>query len=110
MHVCVYAGQPNNPLLKVSNNCKPNATVSWRLDGTDPVCGPVSYNVTISPSDGVMATRITDTSYHFTGLNTGITYSVAVNGANMAGVGAYTTIPVRTAGKFIYTFTVTVTS
>jgi len=50
------------------------------------VCGPVSYNVTISPSDGVMM-RITNIFYNFTGLTPGTSYTVTVAGINMAGVG-----------------------
>ena len=52
-----------------------------------PLCGPVSYDVTISPSDGVMMMRITDTSYNFTGLTTNNSYTVTVAGRNDAGVG-----------------------
>jgi len=62
-------------------------TISWDPFTSDPVCGPVSYDVTISPSDGVMMMKITDTSYNFTGLQFDTNYTVTVAGRNSAGVG-----------------------
>ena len=59
--------------------------MSWDPATSDLVCGPVSYDVTISPS-GVMM-RITDTSYNFTGLTPDTSYTVTVAGRNNAGVG-----------------------
>ena len=64
-----------------------NAIVSWDPSTSDPVCGPVSYNVKISPSDGVVVMIINDTSYNFTTLTPGTNYTVTVAGNNMAGVG-----------------------
>jgi len=61
--------------------------ISWDPVSSDPVCGPVSYNVTISPSDGVVMMRITDTFYNFTGLTLDNNYTVTVAGRNDAGVG-----------------------
>ena len=58
--------------------------VSW---DPVPVCGPVLYDVTISPSDGVVMMRITDTSYNFTGLTPDNSYTVTVAGRNDAGMG-----------------------
>jgi len=66
---------------------KSSAAVTWSPSSGDPVCGPVSYNVTISPSDGVMMVRITNTFYNFTGLTPGTNYTVTVAGINMAGIG-----------------------
>jgi len=43
--------------------------------------------VTISPSDGVMMMRITDTSYNITGLTPDNNYTVTVAGRNSAGIG-----------------------
>ena len=60
---------------------------SWEPITGRPVCGPVSYDVTISPSDGVMMMRITDTSYNFTGLTPNNTYTVTVAGTSDIGVG-----------------------
>jgi len=60
---------------------------SWDPVSSDPVCGPVSYNVTISPSDGVMMMRVTNTSYNITGLRPDNSYIVTVAGRNDAGLG-----------------------
>jgi len=75
--------------------CSRYFTVSWSPPGSDPVCGPVSYDVTISPSDGRMM-RITNTFYNFTGLRPGTSYTVTVAGINMAGVGESNMITVNT--------------
>ena len=65
-----------------------NAIVSWDPSTSDSVCGPVSYNVTILSSDGVLVVMIiNDTSYNFTALTPGTNYTVTVAGNNMAGVG-----------------------
>ena len=64
-----------------------NAIVSWDPSTSDPVCGPITYNVIISPSDGVVVMIINDTSYNFTALTPGTNYTVTVAGNNMAGVG-----------------------
>ena len=45
------------------------------------------YDVTISPTDGVMTTRVNDTSYNFAGLQPAANYIVTVSGSNNAGVG-----------------------
>ena len=67
--------------------CLTDITISWAPVSSDLVCGPVSYNVTISPSDGMMTMRITDTSYNFTGLTSDNNYTVTVAGRNRAGIG-----------------------
>ena len=64
-----------------------NVTVSWDPSTSDPVCGPLSYNVMISPSDRVTVMIITDTTYNFTTLTPGTTYTVTVAANNMAGDG-----------------------
>ena len=64
-----------------------NVIVSWDPSTSDPVCGPLSYNVMISPSDGVTVMIITDTTYNFTTLTPGTDYTVTVAANNMAGVG-----------------------
>ena len=60
-------------------------TVSWTPSSDDPVCEPISYNVTISPSDGVMIMSIDDTYYNITGLIPATSYNITVVGSNMAG-------------------------
>ena len=52
------------------------------------MCGPISYNVIISPSDGMMIMSINDTSYNFTRLMPGTNYTVTVAAGNMAGFGS----------------------
>ena len=64
-----------------------SAVVSWAPSSGDPVCGPISYDVTISPSDGVMTMILNDTSYNFTALTPGTNYTVTVAAINTAGVG-----------------------
>ena len=65
------------------------------------MCGPVSYDVTISPSDGVEMMRITNTSCNFTGLTPDNSYTVTVAGRNDAGVGESTDMIVLIAGKLV---------
>ena len=60
-------------------------TVSWTPSSGDPVCGPISYDVTISPSDGVMIMSINDTYYDITGLILATSYNITVISSNMAG-------------------------
>jgi len=67
--------------------CLSDFTVSWNPVTSDPVCGPVSCDVTISPSNGVMMMRITDTSYNITALTPDTSYTVTVAGRNSAGGG-----------------------
>ena len=87
----VYCVGPPSPLNAIRNNkiicLSSSTTLSWDPFTSDPVCGPVSYDVTISPSDGVMMMRITNTSYNFTGLQFGTNYTVTVAGRNNAGAG-----------------------
>ena len=66
--------------------------VSWTPSSGDPVCGPISYNVTISPSDGVTIMSINDTSYNFTTLSLGTNCIVTVIGINMAGAEEASTV------------------
>ena len=60
--------------------------LSWSVISDLTACGQISYNVTISPSDG-MIMMITDTSYNFTGLLPGIIYTVSIEPSNIAGSG-----------------------
>ena len=82
--MCTPVGPPPAVVnIKSSEICLVNfVAASW-----DPLCGPVSYDVTISPSDGVVMMRITDTSYNFTGLTPDNSYTITVAGRNDAGVG-----------------------
>ena len=67
-------------------------TTSWDPVTVDSVCGPVSYDVTILPSDGVTMTRVNDTSYNFTGMTLATSYTVTVTGRNYAGTGKPSTL------------------
>ena len=60
-------------------------------------CGPISYNVTMSSSDGMIMILTTDTSYNFTGLTPGTDYTVSIEPSNMAGSGQAYTQTIRTA-------------
>ena len=73
--------------------------ISWDPVTSDPVCGPVSYDVTISPFDGVVMMKINDTSYNFTGLTPDNSYTVTVAGRNDAGVGEVLPINIITTGS-----------
>jgi len=75
--------------------------VSWDPVTSDLVCGPVSYDVTISPFDGALIMRITDTSNKFTGLTPDNSYTVTVTGRNNAGVGRSFSSIVSVEGDFI---------
>ena len=92
--VCVLGGisfctGPPSPITSITatdTSClTTSVVVSWTPSSGDPVCGPISYNVMISPSDGVMIMSINDTSYNFTALTPGTNYTVSVAAVNMAG-------------------------
>ena len=100
-----YTGPPATLTDVIAANiCLTDFTASWDPVISDPVCGPVSYDVTISPSDGVMMMRITDTSYNFTGLIPDNSYTVTVAGINNAGVGRSSETTVRTLQNSKLTF------
>jgi len=88
--VCTYVGPPSSvSSITVGETClKTSTIISWTPFSSNPVCGPVSYDVTISSSDGVMTMmNITNTFYNFTGLTPGTNYTVTVAGINEAGAG-----------------------
>ena len=82
----MYIGKPSTGNLTFTEVCVSDAAISWDPVTSDPVCGPVSYDVTISPSDGVVMMRLTDTSYNFTRLTPDNSYAVTVAVGNDAGV------------------------
>jgi len=86
IHHVVGPPSPVSSIITTASGCL-STIVSWNPFISDPVCGPVSYDVTISSSDGVVMMRITDTSYNFTGLIPDNSYTVTVAGRNIAGVG-----------------------
>ena len=86
-HVCV-AGPPfPNGMITVVDLCLVDFALSWNPFSSNPVCGSVSYDVMILPSDGVMMMRITDTSYNFTRVLPDTAYTVTVTGINDDGMG-----------------------
>lgn len=60
--------------------------LSWTAPSGDPVCGLISYSVTISPSDGVMIMGINETYYDITGLTPATSYNITIISSNMAGI------------------------
>ena len=83
-----YTGPPS-PIsdFNVSEICNTTISgVSWTPSSGDPVCGPVSHELTISPNDTmIMMMRITNTSYDITGLTPNTSYNLTVISSNMAG-------------------------
>ena len=49
------------------------------------MCGPISYDVKVSPSDEVTIISINDTYYDITGLTPATSYNITVISSNMAG-------------------------
>ena len=49
------------------------------------MCGPISYDVKVSPSDEVTIMSINDTYYDITGLTPATSYNITVISSNMAG-------------------------
>ena len=74
-------------MITVADLCSFDFTISWNPFSSNPVCGSVSYDVMISPSDGVMMIRITDTSYNFIGITSDNSYTVTVTSRNDDGMG-----------------------
>ena len=80
-------GIPSTPGdITINTSCL-SAITSWDQVTSNSICGPVSYDVTVLPSDGVAMMRITDTSYMYTNLKSDNNYTVTVAGRNNAGVG-----------------------
>ena len=88
MYICTYIGPPS-PVdfndIDTRNICNNTFSgVSWTPSSGDPVCGPISYELTVSPHDATIM-RINDTSYDITGLTPGTSYNLTVISSNMAG-------------------------
>ena len=63
--------------------------------GSDRVCKPVTYNITVMPSHGMMM-MINDTAYNITGLNNDTYYNITVYATNTHGNGEPATVIVKT--------------
>ena len=59
------------------------------------MCGPVTYNITVMPSHGMMM-MINDTVYNITGLIYNTNYIIIVYATNNGGHGEPATVIVRT--------------
>ena len=92
LSIILSTGPPSINSTTYSDTCLTTYTVVSWIPSSEPLCGPVSYNVTISPSDGVMTIRTTNTYYNFNGLIPGTSYTVTVAGINKAGTGESSTV------------------
>ena len=86
----------------MSDVCVTDFTISWDPVLGDPLCGPVSYDVRISPSDGVVTTLNATTywvvkfSDDFARLTSASNFTVTVAGVNNGGNGESAMINVDT--------------
>ena len=94
VHFCPHAGAPSTPTLTYKSTLN-EMLVSWSPVDSDTVCGPVTYNITVMPSHGMMM-MINDTAYNITGLNNDTYYNITVYSNNKNGDGEPTTVFVKT--------------
>ena len=91
----INIGTPSTPVLAYKNTLN-EILVSWSPVGSDTVCGPVTYNITVMPSHGMMM-MINDTTYNITGLYYNTNYTITVYATNKhGGDGEPATISVKT--------------
>ena len=76
-------GVPDSPVLTYKNTLN-EILVSWSPFDSDTVCGPVTYNITVMPSHGMMM-MINDTAYNITGLCYNTNYAITVYATNNHG-------------------------
>ena len=94
-------GVPKSPVLTYMNTLN-EILVSWSPVSSDEACGPVSYNVTVKPSHG-MVMRVNDTAYNITGLHNNTDYTITVYATNSFGDGESGTVTVKTLGSYVAT-------
>ena len=87
-------GVPSSPALTYKSTLH-EILVSWSPVGSDIVCGPVTYNITVMPSHG-MIVMINDTVYNITGLYYNTNYIITVCATSNAGNGELATVTVKT--------------
>ena len=85
---------PDSPVLTHKSTYN-EILVSWSPVGSDRVCGPVTYNITVMPSHGMMM-MINDTVYNITGLYYNTNYIITLYATNNAGHGEPATVTVKT--------------
>ena len=85
---------PSSPVLTYKSTLH-EILVSWSPVGSDTVCGPVTYNITVMPSHG-MIMMINDTVYNITGLNNNTNYTITVYATNKHGDGEPSTVTMKT--------------
>ena len=96
--ICIInllTGIPSSPVLTYESTSDCEILLSWSPVGSDTVCGPVTYNITVMPSHG-MIMMINDTVYNITGLNNNTFYTITVFASNMHGNGEPATVTVKT--------------
>ena len=94
MHFVFLTGTPKMPVL-TNKSTYNEILVSWSPVSSDGECGPVSYNVTVMPSHG-MIMRVNDTAYNITGLHNNTDYTITVYATNTGGNGTPAIVTVRT--------------
>ena len=88
--------------MTVLDVCVTDFTITWDPFNSDPICGPVSYDVRISPSDGVVTTLNATTywvvkfSNDFARLTSASNFTVTVVAVNSYGSGEPAMINVNT--------------
>ena len=93
------AGTLSSPALNYKSTLN-EILISWPPIDSDTVCGPVTYNITVIPSHGIIM-MINDTVYNITGLNYEETvYTITVYATNNASDGEPATV--RTPGMHDY--------
>ena len=85
---------PSSPVLTYESTLD-EILLSWSPVGSDTVCGPVTYNITVMPSHG-MIMMINDTVYNITGLYYNTNYTITVLASNKHGDGEPAVITVNT--------------
>ena len=94
VHITSLTGVSSSPVLTYKSTLH-EILISWSPVGSDTVCGPVTYNITVMPSHG-MIMMINDTVYNITGLYYNTNYIITVYATNKHGDGEPTTVTVKT--------------